>query len=311
MKPLLEFEPFGSTGRRKWILSLSPEERHSWARLRLFVRSCRLQGVSFNCKPEGQGATLQEMTKRLEQGIVAHGLPYELLPDTLLADVMAAVKHAAGNPAAFSLPRVLQLLERVTIDVGGATVNWAAYRRATAASPRRLAAEVMDLGSDWADQEVPKWIEWCASTSERDLGLLTQYEDVRDQLAQLETKGTHLSVVLQERVGLHGAHLRLGHWSVEVRDRWKMRSEFDWAPSEWAIFLIAEKERTHTRAIKHELAAQNLERQIASAWTHYGRWLGEQPHELRELEILLGGITITPVGTESGAKISTNVDSIA
>ncbi|MBI4543296.1 MAG: hypothetical protein HY705_09710 [Gemmatimonadetes bacterium] len=312
MKPLLEFEPFWSTGRRKWILSLSQEERHRWVRLRLFVRSSRLQGVSFNCKPGGEVATLEEMTKRFEERIVTDDPSYELLPNTLLADVMTAVKQAAGNPAALSLPRVLQLLERVTVDLGGATVNRAAYRRATNASPLRLGAEVMDLGSDWAAREVPKWIEWCASTSKRDVGLLTQYEYVREQLARLDTKGAYLSAVLQERLGVRGGHLRFGHWSVEVRDRWKVRSEFDWAPSEWAIFLLAEKERTHTRAIKQRLAAQNLERQIGGAWAQYGGWLSERPDELRELEILLGGIAITPaVGTEDAGKVGTNSDSIA
>ncbi len=208
------------------------------------------------------------------------------MPGTILNELIQAVKSAHASAEAFSIQQVGHILERVTIDILHVTINRAALQ--TSANSLSQVAALLEKTLSPLHEWHATWAAWCSSPAPRNLGVLTEYEDVHAALSKLAPAAGILWRILQQRVGGRGGNLRLGTRSMILRPDWQTRSTPDWAPSEWAIFLLGEKHGANTRVIKKQLADQRLERKIDAAWRAYGAWLALNHAALREFEVLFG-----------------------
>jgi len=282
MKPPIQLPPIESPARRKWVLALDPERIHQSVRVRLFMLDIEVTGAALGIRPQEELTSLGDLLLRATT-TPRQGPP---MPGTRLDELIHAVKSAYGSAEAFSIQQLGHILERVTIDLLHFTINRAALRT-RADSLSEVAALVEKTLSPLHDWHA-KWAEWCISPAPRNLDVLTEYEDVYAALSELEPTAGTISRILQRRVSGRSGNVRLGNWSVTLRPGWQTRSSPEWAPSEWAGFLLGEKHATNTRVIKKQLADQRLERKINAAWSSYGSWLTLNRDALHEFEVLFG-----------------------
>ncbi len=225
-------------------------------------------------------------------------------PPAPLFGVVSDVLEEVRKPGyLLTLPRAVELLERLTIHLSFRIIlprpthssqpDTRAAKNTGAAAvevrvDRALSAkdlQVSDLTP--GDTFAARWERWCLESGRPLLELLDEYELVRGQLETLTASEARLSYILRRLVG-GGGWISLGTWSCQLPRGWQTQCNPDWAPSQWAEFLLSKKHGSNTRQVKEQLRDARVERQIRDAWDAYGRWLLAHQVPLREVGVLLG-----------------------
>ena len=309
MKPFAELvDPF-DVAAREWIIDLEPADIHTIVRRRLFLRG--LQSGTY--QPAGGLPTVPPAVKRA----VSLAQLYQLLESepleklrrprfargSLLDDLLGEFVEAHRSEG-MPLLGALRLLEGATFTM----MIDARSRRRLAKKAREITflEAMLTVGPELKARR-HQWKEELLAPKERDCRLLEDDEIIKRELAQLKSTGRALRFALRALVG-RGGELRLGPWSCTLRKaewdhlwrnpRWRSNT-----PSESAEELLAAKARSSTRAIKEQLARERKERKIAASWAAYGRWLVDHPGVLRDIEFLLGGLSIQLPGSGRGLSV--------
>jgi hypothetical protein len=291
-------DPFDLTAR-EWVIDLKPSAIHSKARRRLYLRGLP-SGSDFPAgglpgPPPGTTSerTLAQLFQLLEsQPVEQLRRPPMIRPGSFLSDVLGDFVET-HRPDGVSLAEGLRLLEGLTLTM--ALKPKSEKKLAKKARTIPFADVVLTLGPG-LKQSRRQWGAQLLQGRPRDCRLLEDDEVLQRELAQVKSTGQGFSFALRARVD-HDGRLRLGSWSCQLpKPAWdrlwhnpRWRSPY---PSEWAEALLAAKRHTTTRAIKEQLADERTERKIEAAWAAYGRWLSEHPRALRDIELLLGDLSI-------------------
>jgi hypothetical protein len=298
MTPFAELvDPFDVTAR-EWVIELDPQGIHTIARRRLSIRSLpsgtyqaagRLPGI-----PPGTTRVLdlEQLSQLLESEPLETLRRPSLIRGSLLSDLLGEFVEA-HRVDGIPLAAALRLLEGVTQTQSLKPKS--EKKLAKKARKVTFLEALVTLGPGIRNSR-RRWKEQLLHSWERNCQLLQDDEVIKQALQKVKPQGQQMRFALRALVDREG-RLSLGTWSCELskvewdrlwrNPRWRTNT-----PSEWAEELLAAKARSHTRAIKEQLARERKERNIEASWAAYGRWLSDHPQALRDIEFLLGGLPI-------------------
>jgi len=298
MTPFAELvDPFDVTAR-EWVIELEPQGIHPIARRRLFLRSLpsgtyqaagRLPGI-----PPGTTRVLdlEQLSHLLESESLEKLRRPNLIKGSLLSDLLGEFV-AAHRADGISLTEALRMLEGVTQTLSPTPKS--EKKLAKKARNVTLLEALVTLGPGIADSR-RRWKEQLLHSWERNCQLLQNDEVIKRELETVRSQGQQMRFALRALVD-RDERLSLGTWSCQLskgewdrlwhNPRWRSNT-----PSEWAEELLVAKARSHTRAIKEQLARERKERNIEASWAAYGQWLSDHPQAVRDIEFLLGGLPI-------------------
>lgn len=290
MRPLIGLPDFSDPSHRAWAIGSEPAEIHRRVGLRLLVLSSVITEIRIG-GPAPEGPPLPQFLEQAIAAIDERRVWGRSTENCVLSDVVHKLK--AMSPDGLPLSRVLQFLERLTIDLTFRINIKSGLKLVRHGIPLEELSQ--DLSGLVADHD--RWIQWYVQPEERELGVLKEYDELYGALAERKSSGRPLRFVLRDLVSSSG-RLTLSSWSCQAPppawDRlWDRPFALRDNPSEWAEQLLALKARCNsTTPIKEQLARERKEQKIQESWEAYGRWLLESPDALRQLESWLGDLMI-------------------